>query len=65
MEEKIGIRRGELGRKEYSMTDCLEKKPQGIWWVERVVGILPFLLKSFCFCFILAMTSSISCWSLT
>jgi len=22
------------------MTDDLEKKPQGIWWVKKVVGII-------------------------
>jgi len=40
MEVKVGIRRRVLGGKKFWMTDCLEKKPQGIWWVKKCVGII-------------------------
>jgi len=41
MRVKVGIRRGVFGEKVlYDWLPKKEKKPQGIWWVKKVVGII-------------------------
>jgi len=40
MEVKVGIRKEVLGEKECWVSDCIEKKPQGVWWVKKVVAII-------------------------